>query len=139
MWLSIHKKINLANDLYYRKLIIFKNQLVLRQLDAVDRNCYSQTTIIGVLGLCVEVNFQGNQLGWPSLVSLEARHHLAGMFPKWRGKRNLLVTHKTKKCDTLIEIIIKWVGEQLCVGKNQLKLYYLHYFFLQNNNKYNDD
>ena len=44
--LSIHKKLNLANNLYYRKLIIFKNQLVPRQSDAVDCNCYSQTNII---------------------------------------------------------------------------------------------
>ena len=41
--LFIHKKLNLANNLYYRKLIIFKNQLVPRQLDGVDCNCYSQT------------------------------------------------------------------------------------------------
>ena len=37
---SIHKKLNLANNLYYRKLIIFKNQLVPRQSDAIDCNCY---------------------------------------------------------------------------------------------------
>ena len=42
--LSIQKKLNLANNLYYRKLIIFKIQLVLRQPDAIDCNCYSQTT-----------------------------------------------------------------------------------------------
>ena len=42
--LSIHKKLNLTNNVYYRKLIIFKNQLVPRQPDAVDCNCYSQTT-----------------------------------------------------------------------------------------------
>ena len=36
--LSIHKKLNLANNLYYRKLIIFKNQFVSRQPDAVDCN-----------------------------------------------------------------------------------------------------
>ena len=41
--LSIHKKLNLANNLYYRKLIIFKNQLVLRQPDAIDCNCYNTT------------------------------------------------------------------------------------------------
>ena len=29
--LSIYKKLNLTNNLYYRKLIIFKNQLVPRQ------------------------------------------------------------------------------------------------------------
>ena len=42
--LSIQKKLNLANNLSYRKLIIFKNQLVPRQSDAVECNCYSQTT-----------------------------------------------------------------------------------------------
>ena len=42
--LSIQKKLNLANNLYYRKLIIFKNQFVPRQPDVVDCNCYSQTT-----------------------------------------------------------------------------------------------
>ena len=42
--LYMHKKLNLANNLCYRKLIVFKNQLVPRQSDAVDCNCYRQTT-----------------------------------------------------------------------------------------------
>jgi len=42
--LSIHKKLNLANNLYYRKLIVFKNQLVSKQPDTVNCNYYSQTT-----------------------------------------------------------------------------------------------
>ena len=43
--LSIHKKLNLVNNLYYRKLIIFKNQLLVpRQTDTVNCNCNSQTT-----------------------------------------------------------------------------------------------
>ena len=44
--LSIHKKLNLANNLYYRKLIIFNNQLVPKQPNALDCNCYSQTNEI---------------------------------------------------------------------------------------------
>ena len=39
--LRLSKKLNLTNNLYYRKLIIFKNQLVPRQPNGVECNCYS--------------------------------------------------------------------------------------------------
>lgn len=35
MYLYIHKKLNLINNLYYKKLIIFKS-------DVMDCNCYSR-------------------------------------------------------------------------------------------------
>ena len=39
--LSIHKKLNLTNNLYYIKLIIFKNQLISKcSDDALDYNYY---------------------------------------------------------------------------------------------------
>lgn len=42
--LCIHKKLNFANKIYYKKLIIFKNQFISRLPDAVDCYYYSQTT-----------------------------------------------------------------------------------------------